>query len=64
MSAQWQHEFLDTELPLNASFEQGSDSHFTVYGPKVGRDSALLTAAINVGWVVTPATSRTRLISA
>src|ERR1700722_3479629 len=48
ISAQWQHEFLDTELPLTASFQQGSGSNFTVYGPRVGSDSALLTAAINI----------------
>ncbi len=50
LSAQWQHEFLDDQLPLSASFSNNASSLFTVRGPKIGRDSALLTAALNVGW--------------
>jgi outer membrane autotransporter protein len=49
-SAQWQHEFLDAEFPVDARFANNSGSLFTVRGPKVGRDSALLTAAVNVAW--------------
>ncbi len=49
-SAQWQHEFLDDQLPFDARFANDPGDPFTVYGPKVGRDSALLTAALNVGW--------------
>jgi len=50
LSAQWQHEFLDTELLLDSRFANGAGSVFSVHGPKIGRDSALLTAAVNVGW--------------
>ncbi|MEO6750296.1 MAG: hypothetical protein ABIP85_00825, partial [Chthoniobacteraceae bacterium] len=50
VSAQFQHEFLDTELPVVASFGNGAGGNFTVHGPKVGRDSALLSAAVNVAW--------------
>lgn len=50
VSAQWQHEFLDDELPLNARSANGAGSLFTVHGPKIGRDSALLTAALNIAW--------------
>jgi outer membrane autotransporter protein len=49
-SVQWQHEFLDEELPFSARFANDADSLFTVHGPKIGRDSVLLTAALNVGW--------------
>jgi outer membrane autotransporter protein len=49
-SAQWQHEFLDDELPFEARFANDPSSLFTVHGPKVGRDSVLLTAALNVAW--------------
>ena len=50
VSAQWQHEFLDSELPIIARFGNGAGGNFTVHGPKIGRDSALLTAAVNVAW--------------
>ena len=50
LSAQWQHEFLDTELPIIARFGNGAGGDFTVHGPRVGRDSALLTATANVAW--------------
>ena len=50
VSAQWQHDYLDAALPLDARLQNGSSSRFTVYGPRVGRDSALLTAAVNVAW--------------
>jgi outer membrane autotransporter protein len=50
VSAQWQHEYLDTALPLDARFANGAGGVFTVHGPEAGRDSALLTAAINVAW--------------
>jgi outer membrane autotransporter protein len=50
VSAQWQHEYLETELPIDARFANGAGGVFTVHGPEVGRDSALLTAAVNVAW--------------
>lgn len=50
VSAQWQHEFLDDELAFKSRFANGSGDLFTVHGPKVGRDSALLTASLNVAW--------------
>ncbi len=50
VSAQFQHEFLDNELPIVARFGNGAGGNFTVHGPKVGRDSALLSAAVNVAW--------------
>jgi uncharacterized protein YhjY with autotransporter beta-barrel domain len=49
-SAQWQHEFMDDELPLDARFSNNPDNLFTVYGPRVGRDSLLLTAGLNIAW--------------
>jgi outer membrane autotransporter protein len=49
-SAQWQHEFLDDELPFEARFSNDPGNLFTVYGPRIGRDSVLITAALNVSW--------------
>ncbi|MEI6534254.1 MAG: ice-binding family protein [Verrucomicrobiaceae bacterium] len=49
-SAEWQHEFLDDQLPFDARFSNDANRLFTVHGPKIGRDSLLLTAALNVAW--------------
>jgi uncharacterized protein YhjY with autotransporter beta-barrel domain len=49
-SAQWQHEFLDDELPFEARFSNDPSNLFTVYGPRIGRDSLLITAALNISW--------------
>ncbi len=49
-SAEWQHEFLDDQLPFDARFSNDANHLFTVHGPKIGRDSLLLTAAMNVAW--------------
>jgi outer membrane autotransporter protein len=50
LSLQWQHEFLDDQHPFEASFASEPGDVFTVYGPRLGRDSLLLTAALNVSW--------------
>lgn len=49
-SAQWQHEYMDDQLPFDARFANDPADVFTVYGPKVGRDSLLMTAGLNVAW--------------
>lgn len=35
---------------MDARFANGAGGIFTVHGPKSGRDSALLTTAVNVSW--------------
>ena len=35
-SAQWQHEYLETELPIDARFANGAGGVFTVHGPEAG----------------------------
>ncbi len=50
VSAQWQHEFDTNELGLSSRFANGAGDTFTVHGPRTGRDSALVTAALNVSW--------------
>lgn len=50
LSLQWQHEFLDHELAIRSSFANGAGSPFTLHGPSIGRDSALVSAGINVAW--------------
>ena len=49
-SAQWQHEFLDDQLPFEARFANDPSRLFTVQGPKIGRDSVLITAGLNIAW--------------
>jgi outer membrane autotransporter protein len=46
----WQHEFLDNELAMVSRFANGAGNPFTVHGPRIGRDSAVATAGLNVGW--------------
>ena len=50
VSAEWQHEYMEDELGISSRFANGSGESFTVHGPKTNRDSALLTAALNVSW--------------
>jgi autotransporter-associated beta strand protein/YVTN family beta-propeller protein len=51
--ASWQHEFSYRALPIDAQFASGAGSIFTVHGPELGADSALIEAGLNVQW--TPA---------
>ena len=44
--AQWQHEYLYNHGQITASFAEGSP--FTISGPTLGRDSALLDAGVTV----------------
>jgi len=49
-SAQWQHEMLNNNRSIVSRFANGSGNDFTIAGPRIGRDSALLTASVNVAW--------------
>ena len=51
--ASWQHEYLYSDLPITAQFDAGAASSFTVTGPSVGQDSAIVNAGINVQWTPT-----------
>jgi outer membrane autotransporter protein len=53
VSAQWQHEFLDTETAIDSRFASGSGGLFTVYSVETGADTALLGAGLDVQ--ITPA---------
>ena len=46
LRASWQHEYLDSTQSIGAQFSGGSE--FTIHGPAVGGDSALLSAGISV----------------
>jgi outer membrane autotransporter protein len=46
--AAWQHEYGDATYGLDSSFAQGGGSAFTVNGPRLGRDSALLGAGFAI----------------
>jgi outer membrane autotransporter protein len=46
--AAWQHEYGDTAYALDSSFANGAADSFTVNGPRIGRDSALLGAGFAI----------------
>ena len=46
--AAYQHEYGDRAYPIDASFASGAGDVFTVHGPAVGRDSALVDAGVAV----------------
>jgi outer membrane autotransporter protein len=45
----WQHEFNDRAYPVDAGFIDCPDT-FTVHGPSIGRDAALVGAGLSVQW--------------
>ena len=46
--AAWQHEFGDTTYSLDSSFANGAGNVFTTSGPKIGRDSLLVSPGFAV----------------
>lgn len=46
----WQHEFGDNSYPIDSRFASGAGGIFTVHGPEIGRDSALIDAGFAVLW--------------
>jgi len=50
LRASRQHEFKYSALPITAQFASGADGAFTVDGPGIGHDSALIHSAIEVRW--------------
>ena len=48
--AAWQHEYGDTTYSLDSNFASGAGSAFTVNGPQIGRDSALISAGFAIQW--------------
>jgi autotransporter-associated beta strand protein len=46
----WQHEYGDRAYPIDASLASGAGDVFRVWGPAIGRDSALVDAGIAVQW--------------
>jgi len=48
MRVAWQHEFGDTTYSLDSSFANGAGDVFIVDGPKIGRDSVLLSLGFAV----------------
>jgi outer membrane autotransporter protein len=46
----WQHEYGDRAYPIDARLASGAGDVFTVWGPAIGRDSALVDAGIAVQW--------------
>jgi outer membrane autotransporter protein len=50
LRVEWKHEYGDDPLRLDSSFLNGPGNVFTVHGPATGRDSALITAGVQVQW--------------
>ena len=50
LRAAWQHEYGDTAYPIDSQFASGAGDLFTVHGPRIGRDSALVSAGVAVQW--------------
>lgn len=48
--AAWMHESNDRSYPIDAHFASGAGDTFTVHGPKIGRDAALIDAGVAVQW--------------
>jgi outer membrane autotransporter protein len=48
--AGWQHEFGDPAYPIDSRFASGAGGIFTVNGPEIGRDSAVIDAGLAVLW--------------
>ncbi|MES2982128.1 MAG: autotransporter outer membrane beta-barrel domain-containing protein [Verrucomicrobiota bacterium] len=44
----WQHEYLDSTQSIDSSFVSAPGSPFTVNGPSIGRDRAVISAGLNV----------------
>ena len=49
----WQHEFLDSTQSIDSQFAAGSSPMFTVSGPGMDRDRALLSAGVSVQFTPT-----------
>jgi outer membrane autotransporter protein len=48
LRAAWQHEYGDATYALDSSFANGDGNTFTVWGPRIGRDSFLLGAGFAI----------------
>ena len=46
----WEHEYAYSTLPINSQLASGAGGVFTVYGPSMGRDSAMIELGVNVQW--------------
>ena len=46
----WRHEYLDRSVGLDSRFANGAGNIFTVYGPQLGRDSAVTGVGLSVRW--------------
>ncbi len=46
----WKHEYLDRDVALDSRFANGAGNVFTVYGPQLGRDSAVVGVGLSARW--------------
>lgn len=52
----WQHEYLETCLPLKSRLASGAGDVFTVYGPDLGSDSVIMSLGLTIQWKPTIST--------
>jgi outer membrane autotransporter protein len=50
LRAGWQHNFLDRALSLESQFANGAAGVFSVDGPRIGADAAVLGVGVSVQW--------------
>jgi outer membrane autotransporter protein len=50
LRAGWQHEYGDQSYPIDARFTSGAGGVFTVRGPAVDRDRAVIGAGLTIQW--------------
>lgn len=48
--AAWQHDSGDRAYPIRSQFASGAGDVFTVHGPKIGSDSAVVDAGVSIPW--------------
>ena len=48
--ASWQHEYADRAYAIDSQFASGAGDIFTVWGPHIGRDAALVSGGVAVQW--------------
>jgi outer membrane autotransporter protein len=50
LRAAWQHEYGDVAYPIDSQFASDAGGLFTVHGPTIGRNNALVSTGVAVLW--------------
>jgi autotransporter-associated beta strand protein len=52
----WQHDYLDSSIPIKSRLASGAGDVFTVHGPDLGSDSIIMSLGLTVQWKPTIST--------